>query len=32
MTRRTAGVICMVLGGALLLGAAGCFVFSRKKA
>ena len=31
MTRRTAGVICMVLGGALLLGAAGLLSENRRE-
>ena len=31
MTRRTAGVICMVLGGALLLGAAGLMSLNRRE-
>lgn len=31
MTRRTAGVICMVLGGALLLGAAGLLNLNRQE-
>ena len=31
MTRRTAGVICMVLGGALLLGAAGLLNLNRRE-
>ena len=31
MTRRTAGVVCMVLGGALLLGAAGLLNLNRQE-